>query len=110
MSDILHPTRLRWSRLSGGVARKAGVEVRLRLRPPVLRHVEALLEVDYSPGIFDGYLQPDGGARRDLFPCESSELDDYLECIVRAALDAAENNKPPGIPVACVLLGGVPRS
>ena len=79
MSPELHPTRLWWCADKGrGIARNDDVEVRLRSRPPVLRQIARLVELEYMPGIACYYVQDATGPRRDMQPGEMAECLAYL--------------------------------
>lgn len=82
MSTDLYPTRLWWCEASGrGVVRHQDVEVRLRRRPSVLRHIERLVELEYLPGIGYFYVQDATGPRRDMQDGEAAECLAYLRAV-----------------------------
>lgn len=85
MSDDLHPTRLRWCAAWGrGWARYDGIGGPLYTRPPVLMHVERLIDLDFSPGTGTAIVQDATSAQRSLERWESEECLAY----VRRAADA----------------------
>lgn len=82
MSDALHPIRLWWcAGQARGIARHDGVEVVLRARPAVLRHIGRLIELEYSPGVRMLYVQEMGAGRRDLESGEAAECLAYLRAV-----------------------------
>lgn len=95
MSDALHPTRLWWSADKGrGIARHDGVELQLRVRPPVLLSTMRLIEIEYSPAIGCVYVQEATGARRDMQQGETAECLSYLRHLSTRARDAARDWRP----------------
>ena len=95
MSTELHPIRLWWCADKGrGIARNDDVEVRLRSRPPVLRQIARLVELEYMPGIACYYVQDATGPRRDMQPGEMAECLAYLRHVSGGTHDLTMEWRP----------------
>ena len=86
MSDDLYRTRLRWCAASGhGLLKHFGVAVELQARPPVLLHIQRLIDLDFAPDIQVHQVQEAADARRELTAAEIDELNRWLRIVAAAA-------------------------
>ena len=91
MSHWLHRSRLWWSDAHGkGVAIHEGVSIELTQRPPVMKAMGRLIEIDYSPAIGVQLLQTATGAREDMRTEQAAECLRYLRAVAVAARRAAD--------------------
>ena len=93
MSDAYFRTRVRWSASTGrGLVCHDGVSIELHARPPVLKHVARLVDLDYVPAISVMYLQDHAAPRRDLLDSEARELARWAQTVAKAARQCATGN------------------